>query len=92
MATADAHGIVPVLFSCLVCNNLHTVKLKDCAGYSLASSHIEDARHAHLGRDSAGPMRKGFGILETFKSCGLGSRQSREVRIVVETIGLGPVN
>lgn len=64
MSAPDAHGVVTVLFSCFVGDNLYAVELEDCAGDSLASAYVEDAGHACLCGECAGAFGECVGILE----------------------------
>ena len=66
MAAPDAHGVVAVLFSGFVRDDLDAVELEDGAGDSFAGADVEDAGHACFCGEGAGAFGEGICILEAF--------------------------
>lgn len=64
MSTPHTHGVIPVFFPRLVCDDLHSVELKDRAGDSLTGGDVEDAGHACFCGEGARADGDGVGLLQ----------------------------
>lgn len=92
MPTPHAHGVIAVLFPCLMCDDLHAVELQDGTGDALAGLDVEDARHACFCGEGAGPKGESIRVLEAGESGTLGGEEGGDVGGVVEAVRGGGVD
>lgn len=88
-ARTDLNGIITMLLTSLVGDDLDAVELQNGAGDALAGFRVEDSRHALLDSDCTGSKGKRVGFAS--KSGGGGGFEDGQVGVVVEATGLGGI-